>query len=54
MIRKNWAHSHNFRDIVEHVADCGAKKYPHIYHRNIKTQGKTTPETSFIKLNGFI
>ena len=26
MIRKNWAHSHNFRDIVELVTDCGAKK----------------------------
>ena len=26
MIRKNWAHSHNFRDIVELVADCGAKE----------------------------
>ena len=25
MIRKNWVHSHNFRDIVELVADCGAK-----------------------------
>ena len=27
IIRKNWAHSHNFRDIVELVADCGAKEY---------------------------
>ena len=26
MIRKNWAHSHNFRDIVELVADCEAKE----------------------------
>ena len=26
MIRKNWAHSHNFRDIVELVADCGTKE----------------------------
>ena len=26
MIRKNWLHSHNFRDIVELVADCGAKE----------------------------
>ena len=26
MIRKNWAHSHNFRDIVELVADCGSKE----------------------------
>ena len=26
MIRKNWAHSHNFRDIAELVADCGAKE----------------------------
>ena len=26
MIRKNWAHSHNFCDIVELVADCGAKE----------------------------
>ena len=26
MIRKNWAHSHNFRDIVELVTDCGAKE----------------------------
>ena len=26
MIRKNWAHSHNFRNIVELVADCGAKE----------------------------
>ena len=26
MIRKNWAHSHNFRDIVELVADCCAKE----------------------------
>ena len=25
MIRKNWVHSHNFRDIVELVTDCGAK-----------------------------
>ena len=25
MIRKNWVHSHNFRDIVELVADCGAE-----------------------------
>ena len=24
MIRKNWAHSHNFRDLVELAADCGA------------------------------
>ena len=26
MIRKNWAHSHNFRDIVELVADCGVEE----------------------------
>ena len=26
MIKKNWAHSHNFGDIVELVADCGAKE----------------------------
>ena len=26
MIRKNWEHSHNFRDVVELVADCGAKE----------------------------
>ena len=26
MIRKNWAHSHNFRDLAEFVADCGAKE----------------------------
>ena len=26
MIRKNWAHSRNFRNIVELVADCGAKE----------------------------
>ena len=26
IIRKNWAHNHNFRDIVELVADCGAKE----------------------------
>ena len=26
MIRKNWAHNHNFRDIVKLVADCGAKE----------------------------
>ena len=26
MIRKNWPYSHNFRDIVELVADCGAKE----------------------------
>ena len=26
MIRKNWAYSHNFRDIVELVADCGTKE----------------------------
>ena len=26
MIRKNWAHSHNFRDTVELVADCSAKE----------------------------
>ena len=26
MIRKNWAHSHNFRDIVELAADCDAKE----------------------------
>ena len=26
MIRKNWAHSHNFRDIVELVTDCGANE----------------------------
>ena len=26
MIRKNWAQSHNFRDLVEFVADCGAKE----------------------------
>ena len=26
MIRKNWVHSHNFRDVVELVADCGAKE----------------------------
>ena len=31
MIRKNWAHSHDFRDVVELAADCGAIKYPHIY-----------------------
>ena len=31
MIRKNWAHSHNFEDIVELVADCGAKVIsPHL------------------------
>ena len=26
MIRKNRAHSHNYRDIIELVADCGAKE----------------------------
>ena len=26
MIRKNWAYSHNFRDIVELAADCDAKE----------------------------
>ena len=26
MIKKNWEHSHNFRDVVELVADCGAKE----------------------------
>ena len=26
MIRKNWAHIHNFRDIIELVVDCGAKE----------------------------
>ena len=26
MIKKKWAHSHNFKDIVELVADCGAKE----------------------------
>ena len=26
MIRKNWGHSHHFRDIVELVADCEAKE----------------------------
>ena len=26
MIRKNRAHSHDYRDIVELVADCGAKE----------------------------
>ena len=26
MIRKNWAYSHNFRDIVGLVGDCGAKE----------------------------
>ena len=26
LVRKNWAHSHNFRDIVKLVADCGAKE----------------------------
>ena len=25
MTRKNWVYSHNFRDIAELVADCGAK-----------------------------
>ena len=25
MIRKNWVYSHNFRDIAELAADCGAK-----------------------------
>ena len=26
MIRKNWAHSHNFRDIIKLADDCGAKE----------------------------
>ena len=26
MVKKNWARSHNFRDIVELVVDCGAKE----------------------------
>ena len=26
MIRKNWAHSHNFRDIIELADDCSAKE----------------------------
>ena len=26
MIRKNWAHNHNFGDSVKLVADCGAKE----------------------------
>ena len=26
MIRKNWAYSHNFRNIAGLVADCGAKE----------------------------
>ena len=26
MIKKNWAHSHNFEDIVELAADCGTKE----------------------------
>ena len=26
MIRKNWAQSHNFRDIVQLVTDCGANE----------------------------
>ena len=26
MIRKNWVHSHNFRDIVELAADCGVEE----------------------------
>ena len=26
MIKTNWAHSHNFRDIVELATDCGAKE----------------------------
>ena len=26
MVSKNWAHSHNFRDIVKLVADCDAKE----------------------------
>ena len=35
MIRKNWAHSHNFRDIIELVVP---KKYPRIYLLHQKTQ----------------
>ena len=32
MIKKKWAHSHNFRDIAELVADCGAKEIsPHLF-----------------------
>ena len=38
MIRKNWAHSNNFRDLVELVADCGAKEYPCIYLLQQKMQ----------------
>ena len=26
MVRKNWAHRYNFRDIVKLVADCDAKE----------------------------
>ena len=26
MIKKNWAHTHNFQDIVELVAECGGKE----------------------------
>ena len=39
MIRKNWAHSNNFRDLVELVAaDCGAKEYSCIYLLHQKMQ----------------
>ena len=38
MIRKNWAQSHNFRDIVEFVADCGAEEISLIYLLHQKMQ----------------
>ena len=37
--------------MIDHYSKFNSKHRPK--HRNIKTQGITTGETSFVKLNGF-
>ena len=56
MIRKNWAHSHNFRDIVELVADLVPKKHPCIYllHRKIQNTFHHCMSQGALKLSNYI
>ena len=52
MIRKNWEHSHNFRDIVELAADCGTKEIslPYLLHRKMQNTFHSSMSQSTLKL----
>ena len=44
MIKKNWAHTHNFKDIVELIAHCGDKEVQRHLLIALKNRNYTPPQ----------